>query len=284
MNLYLVTDEFNKSAMETSFRATVLANDENSARWLVSQRSATFQIAEVAAAAAFCIATVEHAHEGVLTIVHDNGARLLRSSQFKKPTISEETFYEVEILDPELDNIPNMPCTEIKWYGVKSQPKYLMRRIVLRTDTPNLVNPGLYSNEYVAQQFFLVEQTHVSVDQQQWRYKPLGAHYKTQLCDLYNADLLEIRSSILRNANTLPGTAMGERLLQELWTFVRTEKGEGAVPVEGLEFYPGQELYWMADDAREWAMTLPQIVGDASPTFLETDLATLAGTNCVTIK
>lgn len=277
MNLFLVTDEFNKSAMETSFRATVIAKDENSARWLVSQRSSTFQIKEVAAAAAFCIAEIAHGEEGVLTIVHSSGAQLLSRSQFKQPDVSEDIFYEIDILEAAKHEIPNLPNTEVVWFAVKNQPKYLMRRTVLRTDTPNPTVPGKYSQLYVAQQFFLNDQP----AKWPWRYTPAGREYKTQFYDLTHASILEIRASILRNANTLPDGMVAEELLKKLWTFVRTEKGEGAVEIKDLQFYPGQQLYWHQTEACEWAMTLPQII--AGELCLNGEFASdIPNTNCQT--
>lgn len=257
MNLFLVTDEFNKSAMETSFRATVLAKDENSARWLVSQRSPNFQITEVAGASAFCIGEVQHTTEGVLTIVHNNGAQLLSKSQFKQPAVSTEIFYEIELLDESLKSLPNRPNTEVKWFAVKHDPKYLMRRTRLLFDTKAPGFPeDMWERNYTAQQFYLNEQTR---EGQRWRYAPLGEQYKSQFVDLTWASLLEIRSSILRNANALRSTPLSESVLQELWSYVRTEQVEGAKELEGLEFYPGQKLYWLDTEARQWAMTLPQI-------------------------
>lgn len=277
MNLFLITDEFNKSAMDTSFRATVVAKDENSARWLVSQRSPNFQIAEVAAAAAFCVGEITHDVEGVLTIVHNTGARLLRQSQFKSPDVAEDIFYEIEILEAAKHDIPNMPNTEVVWFAVKNQPKYLMRRTILRTDTPNPSEPGKYSQAYVAQQFFRNDQA----SKWQWRYVPSGREYKSQFYDLTHASILELRASILRNAHTLPDGIVAEELLKTLWSYVRTEKGEGAVEIEDLEFFPGQKLYWHQADACEWAMTLPQII--AGELVINGDFAKdIPGTNCQT--
>ncbi|QVW55704.1 hypothetical protein pEaSNUABM9_00123 [Erwinia phage pEa_SNUABM_9] len=281
MNLYIITDEFNKSAFVTSFRATVVAKDENSARWLVSQRNPKFQITEVAGATVFCVGELQTEAEGVLTIVHDNGARLLATSQLKRYDPAEETFYEIELFDDSIKTREELPCTEVKWFAVKNQPKYVMSRRQLFSDTPKLVTPGLYSQDFTAQQFFLVDQRRVLSADPQWRYKPAGEEYKSQFFDLYTADLLEIRAAILRSAECLPGADIGERLLRKLWGFVRTEKGEGAIEVKDLSFFPGQKLYWMAEDARVWAMTLPQII--AGTKFLDPDAPLdIPGTNCQT--
>lgn len=273
MKLFLITDEFNKSAMERSFRATVIAHEENSARWLVGQRSRAFQIADVAAAAVFCIGDITHGEEGVLTVVHDNGAQHLSASQFQRPRYTEEMFFEVNILDRSILPYRDQSFRGEKWFAAKGVPDYLLRRAEL----------GFGMNDGKVERTVVVHQT-IPVDvkrKDQWSYTVQGESYKTQLVNVHQASLLELRAIILRAAAALPGDQCGERELRKLWSYVSEQDGDGAILVTDLAFYPGQELFWRAEAAREWVSTLPQIVTVES-TVDGQRAENIPGTNCQT--
>lgn len=274
MNLYIITDEFIKSAMQTSFRATVLANNESSARWLIGQRGNTFNIAEIAAGTAFCVSSVEHTEEGVLTIVHDNAAKMLSTSQFTHPKVSEDVFYEVDILDRSLLPYRDQNFRAEKWFAVKSKPKYLLRRAELEYS----VTDGKVERSIIVHQKVAIDVAR----NDQWQYKVYGDEYKAQFVGLHQASLLELRSYILRAAHSLPGAISAQRELSKLWEFVRAEEGDGAIPVTDLEFFPGQKLFWFADAARAWVDTLPLPLAYES-TVVEGAAVDIPGTNCQTL-
>lgn len=271
MKLFLITDEFNKSSLERSFRATVIAHEENSARWLVGQRSRAFQIADVAAAAVFCIGDIAHETEGVLTVVHDNGAQQLSYSQYQQPKLNEEMFFEVEILDRSILPYRDRSFRGESWFAPRGNPDYLLRRAEL----------GMNIRIGEMERNIIIHQT-VKVDvnrKDQWRYIPAGESYKTQIVDFHQASLLELRSHILRAAASLPGEQSADRELRRLWGYVSETAGDGAVEVTDLAFYPGQKLWWQADEARAWVSTLPQIVSVETTVDGDT-LKDIPGTNC----
>lgn len=274
MKLFLITDEFNKSTMERSFRATVIAKEENSARWLVGQRSRAFQIADVAAAAAFCIGELTAEEEGVLTVVHDNGAQQLATSQFAKPRFKEEMYFEVKILDSSILPYRDQSYRDEKWFAAKGEPDYLLRRVELGFG----VNDGKVERKVIAHQTIPVDVKR----KDQWSYVNLGESYKTQIVDVHQASLLELRAVILRAVAALPGDQCGERELRKLWSYVSEKDGDGAILVTDLAFYPGQELFWRAAEARQWVSTLPQIV-TVDSVVDEAALTDVPGTNCQTL-
>ena len=273
MNLYLITNEFNKSIAETSFRATVIANDANGARWLVGQRSSGFAIPEISAATVFRVGEIQAEQEGVLTVVRDNGARHLAYGQFDTSLIKDDVFYEVEIHDQTLLPFRSQDVRAEKWFAVKGRPKYLL----CRTELDYTVKTGAVERNVTIHRKVPIDVNRTD----QWQYVVCGEEYKTQFVDLHQASLLQIRGFVLRAAHGLPDTRSVERELQHLWSFVREEEGDGAILIEDLSFFPGQKLYWHAEEARKWAATLPQVVG-LEYTVNGDNATDIPGTNCQT--
>lgn len=279
MQLFLITNEFFKSAMSTSFRATVIAPDANAARWLVGQRSRGFEFEEVAAATVFSLGDITQPTEGVLTVERRSGSKLFSTSEFYRYEFKEDNFYEVTVNPEILKDLPGIYVPgKHTWFALKSNTEILMRRVECEQTPALAIGQGYYSKTFVVQQFFRVGKT----SEQTWTYKAAGEQYKTQYYDMSRASLLQMRALILSSARCLPYDNVAGPLLAKLWSVVQEEQIGNAAEV-GAQFYEGQKLYWAPDDIRDWAMALPQVIA-GTPTIDESLTVPVAGTKCVTLK
>lgn len=278
MKLFLISNEFFRSAMNDSFRATVIAPDANAARWLVGQRSTRMQFTEVAGASVFEVGEIQSAAEGVLTVEHRSGSKLFSQSEFERREPKTETFYEVELSD-KLEIDARFPVYgKATWFAPNHNSDILLRRVVSDQKPAGYIGQGYFSNEFVVLQFFRVGRNGPDT----WEFKVAGEQFTTDYQDLSQADLLEMRAAILRGTKILNDTTLAERLLQHLWSHVTEDKGGAAVPAD-VSFYEGQKLYWRRTDLTDWAMSIPQVIA-GTPIIEDIHAKAIPNTNCVTLK
>lgn len=278
MKLFLISNEFFRSAMNDSFRASVIAPDANAARWLVGQRSARMNFAEVAGASVFEVGEIQNAAEGVLTVEHRSGSKLFSQSEFERREPKTETFYEVAISD-KLDATFRHPVHgKETWFALNHNSDILLRRVVSDQKPAGYVGQGYFSNQFVVLQFYRLGRNGPDT----WEFKVGGEQFTTDYQDLSQAGLLEIRAAILRGTKILNDADLAESLLQYLWSHVSEEKVGAAVDAD-IEFFEGQKLWWQRGELADWVLRIPQVIA-GTPTIDEENTKPLGDTNCVTLK
>ncbi|AFQ96700.1 hypothetical protein STRATTON_257 [Erwinia phage vB_EamM_Stratton] len=265
MKIFLVTDEFIAGTVNPSFRAVVIAADESGARWVVARQKAGPGMENVRQACAISLGETEVGEETVLSYTTGIGTGSMVKTHPPIPLEADE-FYRVSVetvRDP-LAPLPQHPDrlgdNQVSYWF--SQHTGIMMRLTEReTVLPNLTGEkGVYSEKESYAQYW-----RLSHNAKRPEFSPTESlnveHYlaRPESANIYT--LAETHSIISRLSQAPYHAEAPRELLSYLWdNFVSYKEVGSDTLVKDLLLFNGQQLWFQAEKARDWFITVPQCI------------------------